>query len=125
MLASRISSVVAAAACVVAASADIAVAKRAAPAPVEPVTVRGVTYSAPQDAMGFVVATNASSAQELWRQRIYAIRIDPALERDVQDVFITSLRIRGGALFVANERGERFVLDLRTRKVTRETDRNT
>ena len=75
--------------------------------------------------MGFVVATNASSREELWRQRIYSISINPALERDVQDVFITSLRARGDVLLVTNERGERFVLDLPTRKVTREIDRNT
>jgi hypothetical protein len=72
-----------------------------------------------------VVATSASTGRELWRQRIYEIHIDPGLERDVQDVFITSLRIRGATLGVTNERGERFVLDLQTRKVTREADRNT
>ncbi len=75
--------------------------------------------------MGFVVASDAASGRQLWRQRIYSIRLEPALERDVQDVFITSLRLRGQALIVTNERGARFVLDLRTRKVTSESDRNT
>jgi hypothetical protein len=105
--------------CVFAVCADPVFAKRAAPDPVEPVTVRGTTYSAPPGAMGFVVARNASSGKELWRQRIYDIPIDPARERDVQDVFITSLRARRDTLLVRNERGEVFVLDLRTRKVTR------
>ena len=42
----------------------------------------------------------------------------------MQDVFITSLKRRGNVLVINNERGECFVLDLSTRKVTRETDRN-
>ena len=62
---------------------------------------------------------------ELWRQRIYRIRVDPSLERDVQDVFITSLTVRGGSLVIANEHGDRYALDLSTRKVTRESDRHT
>ena len=109
----------------VASSTDLSFAKRAVPEAVTPVTIRGITYSAPSEAMGFVVASNSSSGKELWRRRIYAIRIDPALERDVQDVFITSLMAGDDTLLVANERGERFVLDLQTRKVTRKTDRNT
>jgi hypothetical protein len=108
-----------------ASSAQISFAKRAAPEAVASVTIHGITYSAPSEAMGFVIASNSFSGKELWRRRIYAIHIDPALERDVQDVFITSLMARGDTLLVANERGERFVLDLQTRKVTRKIDRNT
>jgi hypothetical protein len=100
-------------------------AKRSAPKSVEAVTISGVTYSAPGWPVGVVIATDASSSRELWRQRIYAIRHDPTLEQDVQDVFITSLKRRGHVLLITNERGERFALDLSTRKVTRETDRNT
>src|SRR3954462_11641460 len=100
-------------------------AKRSPPKTVEPVTVSGVTYSAPSWPVGVVIATDASSSRELWRQRIYAIRHDRTLEQDVQDVFITSLKRRGNVLLITNERGELFVLDLATRKVTRETDRNT
>ena len=108
-----------------ASSADISFAKRAAPEGVTPITVHGITYSAPPEAMGFVVASNNSSGKELWRKRIYTVHIDPALERDVQEVFITSLTARGDTLLVTNERGERFSLDLHTRTVTRKTDRNT
>ena len=87
--------------------------------------MHGVTYCAPAAAMGFVVAFDASSRRELWRQRIYRIRFDPSLERDVQDLFITSLTVRGGSLVIANEHGDRYALDLSTRKVTRESDRHT
>ena len=94
-------------------------AKRAAPSPVAPVLFKGVQYSAPPEAMGFVVATGISSGKELWRVRIYEVRVDPKLERDVQDVFITALTLKDDTLIVTNERGEKYALDLKTRKVTR------
>lgn len=94
-------------------------AKRAAPKPVAPLVVNSVEYSAPHDLMGFVVATDAKTRKELWRERIYTVRINPDLERDVQDVFITSLTSEDGALVITNERQERFTLDLATRKVTK------
>jgi hypothetical protein len=100
-------------------------AKRLPPRFVQPVTVSGVTFSAPGWPVGIVIATDASSSRELWRQRIYTIRYDRTLEQDAQDVFITSLKRRGNTLVITNERGERFVLDLSTRKITRETRPNT
>ncbi len=95
-------------------------AKRAAPRAVVPVVADGVRYSAPAEAMGFVVAAAADSGRELWRARIYEVRVDPNLERDVQDVFITSLALGGGTLLITNERGGRYALDMKTRKVTRQ-----
>jgi hypothetical protein len=75
--------------------------------------------------MSFIIATDASSHRELWRQRIYTITVHRAREHDVQDVFITSLARRGQRLTITNESGERFALDLPSRKVTRVSDRNT
>ena len=95
-------------------------AKRAAPDPVAPVLFKGIQYSAPHDAMGFVVATGISSGKELWRVRIYEVRVDPNLERDVQDVFITSLEMKDSTLIITTERGGKYALDLKTRKVTRQ-----
>jgi hypothetical protein len=100
-------------------AATPALAKRAAPKPVTPVVVKTVEYSAPREQMGFVIATDTTSHKELWRERIYTVKIDPALERDVQDVFITSLVEEKGSLIVTNERGETYALDLATRKVTK------
>jgi outer membrane protein assembly factor BamB len=97
-----------------------ACAKRPAPAPVAPVVADGVRYSAPMGAMSFVVAAAADTGKELWRMRIYGVRVDPNLERDVQDVFITSLEVKQGMLIITNERGEKYALDLKTRKVTRQ-----
>ena len=126
MLAFRLPAFVATAVCslLVLTAAPLS-AKRSPPKSVKPVAVGGITFSAPGWPIGVVIATDASSGRELWRQRIYTIRYDRKLEQDVQDVFITSLKLRGNVLLITNERGERFVLDLSTRKVTRESDRNT
>ncbi|MEI7821562.1 MAG: hypothetical protein WCK55_11625 [Verrucomicrobiota bacterium] len=95
-------------------------AKRGAPANAASVVIKGVEYSAPHDAMAFVVANAVGLGKELWRVRIYEVRVNPELERDVQDVFITSLAEKDGALLITNERGEKYALDLKTRKVTRQ-----
>jgi hypothetical protein len=94
-------------------------AKRVAPPVVPPVTVGGVEYSAPSEAMGFVIATDKASGKELWRERIYAVKIDPELEKDVQDVFISALKEEKGLLLITNEKGARFSLDPKTRKVAK------
>ena len=95
-------------------------AKRSAPVAVAPIEIKGVQYSAPHDAMAFVVATDVSSGKELWRVRIYEVRVNANLERDVQDVFIASLAEKDGSLLITNERCEKYALDLQTRKVTRQ-----
>ncbi len=100
-------------------TAEPALAKRAEPKPVPPVTAASVTYSAPHDQMGFIVATDATTKKELWRLHVYTVTIDKNLERDVQDVFITTLVLDKGLLTVTNERGERFSVDPATRKVTK------
>ena len=100
-------------------AATPAPAKRAAPKPVAAVIADAIEYSAPPELMGFVVATNTRSRKELWRERIYKVTVNPALEGDVQDVFITSLVIERGALIITNERGESYSLDPATRKVTK------
>jgi hypothetical protein len=94
-------------------------AKRLAPEFVPPVVVNSIEYSAPHDAMGFVVATDIATRKELWRKRIYSIRIDPALEEDVQWVFIKSLVMENGELIVISEDGNSFTLNPATQSVTK------
>jgi hypothetical protein len=98
-------------------SAPPLLAKRAAPQSVAPVVADTVEYSAPHELMGVVVATDRQSRKKLWQKRIYRVARNPALESDVQDVFITSLAIEGNALIIRNERGDQYVLELSTRKV--------
>src|SRR6266496_104094 len=103
-------------------------AKRLAPDPVAPVSFEGRRYEAIAFGKarglgqngGYVAAIDAASGREVWVQRIYRIRYDRRLEGDKQDVFITGLTLlpAARALAIENERGERYRLDLGTRKVT-------
>ncbi|HVN18293.1 MAG TPA: hypothetical protein VMU05_05950 [Dongiaceae bacterium] len=93
-------------------------AKRAAPKPVAPVVHKGVTYSAPNDngKAAYVVASD-SAGKELFRIKVFDVRIDPKLEEDVQWIFITELKLRGDSLLVLDEAGRCSVIDLATHKV--------
>ncbi len=94
-------------------------AKRAAPKPVAPVVHDGVKYVAPNvnGREGKVEARSEKTGEKLWDAVIYTVKIDPNLEADVQWVFITALAVRDGKLLVTNEKGEQYVIDLKTRKV--------
>jgi hypothetical protein len=96
-------------------------AKRGPAPPVNTVVIGSIAYSAPPDPddMGYVIATDVPSGKELWRQRIYRVFLNPFVETDVQWVFITLLVRQDHTLLVTNERGERFTLDLKTRKATK------
>ncbi len=99
-------------------------AKRTAPKPVAPVVDEGVKYVA-QNANGRegrVEAHSERTGEKLWDAVIYTVKIDRNLEADVQWVFITKLAVRNGKLLVTNEKGEKYVLDLKTRKVEKATD---
>lgn len=69
---------------------------------------------------GYVQALDPATGSVLWVHRIHAIAYDPAMEQDKQDRFITQLAVaeNGEALLVADERGGRYLLDLRTHRVS-------
>jgi hypothetical protein len=99
-------------------------AKRREPKDVDPVTYGCVKYVAPHFKMigdqiqhGFVEAWHITSNKKLWELQIYKVTPDPRLEKDIQDVFITSLAINGKHLIVINERNERYEVDLKTKKI--------
>jgi len=95
-------------------------AKRAAPDPVPPVTVEGITYSAPNQngRSPSVVATRASDGQKLWEQPIFTNTIDPLLEEDVQWVFIKKMEFDGKELRITDEHGHTYFLNPRTMEVS-------
>jgi hypothetical protein len=112
-------------------TASSAVAKRLPPALVESVVADGVTYLAPQVTAGYleahrvptcppgcVEAWEEKTGKLLWRVQVYEVHYDTHLERDVQDVFVRSLKIEAGRLLVENERGARFSVDLQSHAVT-------
>jgi hypothetical protein len=102
----------------------LAYGKRSLPAEVPPVVDRGVRYEAPHfdnpcgQNGGCIVAYDEVSGGLLWSMKVYCTQYDPQLERDVQDVFITSLAVENGRLDVSNEKGNHFAVDLRTRAIT-------
>jgi outer membrane protein assembly factor BamB len=55
------------------------------------------------------------TGEKLWEKFLYKVKLDPAVERDVQDVFIDRMYLDNpNRLVLKNERGEWFVLDRRT-----------
>jgi hypothetical protein len=111
--------------------AMLAHGKRAVPKEVPPVTYQGIRYTAPhwgavngrKQNGQYVQAASAGTDKLLWELRIYEVKHHPKLESDVQDIFITSLKVVEGNLEVANEAGDKFVVDLSKRKVIKGGDR--
>jgi hypothetical protein len=103
---------------------SLALAKRVAPAQVEPVIYQGVRYIAPNDdgRRAYIEARDVQTNKKLWDLTIFTNRIDPTLEEDVQWVFITALNIRDGALGVTSERDKIYRVDLKTKAVTQGGD---
>ena len=98
-------------------------AKRIAPKPVEPAIHEGIEFRAPLgvEKMGIVQALDTKTQKIIWEAKLYTIDFDPNLERDVQWVFISDLKIEDGLLVVTNERGQQFTLDPSTGKIIKRT----
>ena len=99
---------------------SLALAKRVAPAKVEPVIYHGFRYIAPNDdgRRAYIEARDIQTNKKLWDLTIFTNRIDPTLEEDVQWVFIKALKVRDGALIVTSERDKIYRVDLKTKTVT-------
>jgi hypothetical protein len=99
---------------------SLALAKRVAPAKVDPVIYQGVRYIAPNDdgRRAYIEAWDVQTKKKLWDLTIFTNRIDPALEEDVQWVFIKELNIQDGALVVTSEHDKIYRVDLKTKTVT-------
>jgi hypothetical protein len=102
---------------------SLALAKRVAPAKVEPVIHQGVRYIAPNDDghRAYIEARDVQTNKKLWDLTVFVNRIDPKREEDVQWVFIKALNIRDGALIVTSERDKIYRVDLKTKAVTQFT----
>jgi hypothetical protein len=102
-------------------------AKRVAPPKVAPVQIAGVRIEAihwgrsrglDQNG-GYIAGVDTRTGRELWLLKVYDTAYDPRMEQDVQDVFIAKLtRDRGDRLSVVDERGRRYLVDMKTRIVT-------
>jgi len=102
--------------------------KRSGPDPVDPVRSGGIRYEAMPWGKarglgqngGYVAAIDEKTGDELWLLKVYDVTYDGDMEGDKQDVFVTSLEVdrAGRRLTVENEAGDRFTVDLETRKVS-------
>ena len=92
-------------------------AKRLSPKDVPPITVDNVEYRAPHKKMGVVEAWK--DGKIVWEQKIYNIKFNDKLERDVQWVFIKKMTHKDNYLLIQNEQGTFFTLNLKTKKVLR------
>lgn len=95
----------------------LAHAKRTAPNPVQPVVAKGVRYSANHDSMGFIFATDLQTGDMLWRRQIYVVKANPKIESDIQDCYITEIKLESGNLLIKNESNYIYRLNLDTLEV--------
>ena len=102
-------------------------AKRRAPKPVQAVEINKVRYEIAgrlktrafgQDG-GVITAVDTATGAELWTIAVYKTIYDANEERDVQEVYITSLKPSGDqkSLLVENEAHKIYSVDLATREV--------
>jgi hypothetical protein len=101
--------------------------KRVGPAPVEPVRIGALRVEAVHwgselgvaENGGWLRAVDAASGEPAWTLQVYKTEYNPDKERDVQDVFITSLSAGPQGLEVTDELERRFLVDPDRRSVTR------
>ncbi len=111
------------------AAAPLSFAKRSAPKPVPSVIDKGVVYSVihwssdngTEQNGGYIEARDKKSKKKIWGCVVYHVKKTAGLEGDVQDLFITKLRIdkKKRVLVVINEIGEIFHVDIKTRRVSK------
>ena len=68
---------------------------------------------------GYIAAFDTVSGKELWVLKVYDTAYDPALEEDVQDVFIASMTkaLLSDKLHITDEKGRKYTVDPDTRSV--------
>jgi hypothetical protein len=107
--------------------ATSAMAKRNAPQEVPVIKTEDAVFSVPHFPKGdrtqnggFIEAHHPETKKLLWRIRVYKTNDNPALEKDVQDVFISTLSFdkSHNLLIMADEKSRVFVLNLTTKNVT-------
>jgi hypothetical protein len=100
-------------------------AKRLGPKEVGPVVANGVRYKVPHFGAfhdkpqngGYVQAWDVKTGKLIWDRMVYRVRYEVNREKDVQDDFITRIKVRRGHLLVKTERSEEFDMDLASGQV--------
>jgi hypothetical protein len=90
--------------------------KRLEPTKVNSVLHNGKEYSINHSKIGTVLVREKNSKKEKI-VTVYTIDYDPNLEKDIQDVFIKSIKIYNQSLLIQNERGVLYEMNLETYEV--------
>ncbi len=95
---------------------------------VKPVSKHGIRYEEIKGARargfgqngGVIAAVDEKTGNEVWTLVVYETVYDKAEETDVQDVYITKMKVnwRGTVLTVINERHKTYLVDLNDRTIT-------
>lgn len=95
-------------------------AKRTGPPKVEPIDHAGFRFSVPNDdgRRAYVVASDPATGKKAWEVTLFQTKINPALEEDVQWVFIRRLYLHQGQLLVSAENGKTYEIDPKSRTAT-------
>ena len=102
--------------------------KRTAPPAVSPVVlgairIEAVPWGRSRDLGqngGYIAALDRRTGRELWILKVYGVTYDAKMEEDVQDVFIKKMtRVSPTRLSILDENGGRYLVDVKTRSVTR------
>jgi hypothetical protein len=67
----------------------------------------------------YLVEARDRDEKLLWRIKVYTTEYSGSLEKEVQDIFITNIRISNGELLISDERNRTFCLNLKTKHVSR------
>jgi hypothetical protein len=100
---------------------------RPPPPRVAPVSHAGVRYEQVKNARslgfeqvtGYLSATEEASGNRLWVVKIYDNQPSAAIEADVQEQYFKSMELRAASneLFITNEGGQRYMVDLGNHQV--------
>ncbi|MCR4285255.1 MAG: hypothetical protein NUV97_04420 [archaeon] len=94
---------------------------RIKPKNIEPIIHKGVRYSVPhfvgdtenmKHVGGYVEAINVKTNERIWLKEIYKQKYVLGLESDIQEVYITSIKIKNNKIIIQNEAGKEFTLDI-------------
>jgi hypothetical protein len=87
---------------------------------VTPIIYSGIEYLVAGDGTAqYVIARDLKASKVLWKVEIFRTRMNPRLEEDVQWVFITAMNLSHNALLIRDEGSRCYMLDLRSKIVSR------
>ncbi len=80
-----------------------------------------IRYTVPNDdgTREYIQAWDMETQKKIWELTIYTNAIQPGLEKDVQWVFIDTMKLGKDHLLITDKRARRFLVDLKTRQIKR------